>query len=120
MIENKKLRQIKFYKDYFQVFFSGLPKAARDKFVWTFQLIEEQPRPPIRFLRHIEGRKGMYEVKVQVGTNAYRAFCIFEPHCLIILNGFQKKTQKTPKSEIKMALRIKSEYENEGKSLNDS
>jgi phage-related protein len=30
-----------------------------------------------------------------------------------LANGFQKKTQKTPKKEIEMALRIKAAYERE-------
>lgn len=34
-------------------------------------------------------------------------------------NGFQKKSQKTPKQEIEKALKIKAEYENEKQEFND-
>lgn len=44
-------------------------------------------------------------------TNIYRIFCCFDEGNLVILfNAFQKKSQKTPSSEIKRALRIKDEY----------
>jgi phage-related protein len=41
-------------------------------------------------------------------------FCFFdEGKLVILLNGFQKNTQKTPKSEIEKALRLMSEYYHE-------
>ena len=57
---------------------------------------------------------GLYEIRVQQGSDIFRIFCFFDQGKLIILaNGFQKKTQKTPKNEIEFALKIKKEYENE-------
>ena len=57
---------------------------------------------------------GLYEIRVQQGSDIFRIFCFFDQGKLIILaNGFQKKTQKTPKNEIQLALKIKKEYENE-------
>ncbi|MGD1846231.1 MAG: type II toxin-antitoxin system RelE/ParE family toxin [Salibacteraceae bacterium] len=41
-------------------------------------------------------------------------FCFFDKgQLIVIMNGFQKKTQKTPKKEIEKALRIKRAYEQE-------
>ncbi|MEM9339691.1 MAG: type II toxin-antitoxin system RelE/ParE family toxin, partial [Bacteroidota bacterium] len=63
---------------------------------------------------HLKGKDGLYEVRVQVGNNIFRIFCFFDKGQLVVLmNGFQKKTQKTPKKEIDKALKIKREYEQE-------
>lgn len=60
--------------------------------------------------------KGLFEVRVELGGNIFRIFAFFDKGNLVILgNGFQKKSQKTPKSEIERALKIKLEYENERK-----
>lgn len=59
------------------------------------------------------GTDGLYEIRIKSGTDIYRIFCFFDQGKLIILvNGFQKKTQKTPTKEIKTALKIKDDYEN--------
>ncbi len=56
---------------------------------------------------------GFYEIRVQLGSDIFRIFCFFDEGQLVVLaNGFQKKTQKTPKQEIEIALKIKEEYEN--------
>ena len=86
----------------------------KDKIIWTFDLIEELPRVPETFLKHIENTDGLYEIRIQVGSNIYRIFCFFDRGQLVVLaNGFQKKDQKTPRKEIEKALKIKEEYENE-------
>ena len=62
----------------------------------------------------MEGTEWLYEIRVQQGSDIFRIFCFFDEGKLIVLaNGFQKKTQKTPKSEIEKALKIKKEYEQE-------
>jgi phage-related protein len=54
---------------------------------------------------------GLFEIRVEVGSNIYRVFCFFdEVKIIILMNGFQKKTKKTPKKEIKMAEKIKKQY----------
>jgi phage-related protein len=62
----------------------------------------------------MEGTEWLYEIRVQQGSDIFRIFCFFDECKLIVLaNGFQNKTQKTPKSEIEKALKIKKEYEQE-------
>lgn len=62
----------------------------------------------------MEGTEGLYEIRVQQGSDIFRIFCFFDEDKLVVLaNGFQKKTQKAPKSEIEKALKIKNEYEQE-------
>lgn len=74
-------------------------------------LVTHAERIPEKFLKHIEGQKGLYEIRVEVGSNIYRIFCCFDKGKLVVLfNGFQKKTQKTPKGEIELALKLMQEY----------
>jgi phage-related protein len=112
--KTKKHRKISFYKNYFQDFFDKQNKKVKAKIVWTFDLVEDLKRVPETYLKHIENSDGLYEIRVQSGSDSFRIFCFFDQGQLVVLaNGFQKKTQKTPKKEIEMALKIKAEYENE-------
>lgn len=109
-----KYRTIIFYKDYFQEFFVKQNDKVKAKIIWTLELIEELPRVPETYLKHIETTDGLFEIRVQHGTSIFRIFCFFDKGQLVVLaNAFQKKAQKTPKQEIKKALKIKQEYENE-------
>ncbi|WP_394344795.1 type II toxin-antitoxin system RelE/ParE family toxin [Botryobacter ruber] len=84
----------------------------RDKIIWTLDLIEELERVPETYLKHLENTNGLFEIRVQHGSDIFRIFCFFDEGKLVVLaNGFQKKTQKTPKKEIERALKIKGEYE---------
>ena len=63
------------------------------------------------FLKHIEGTDGLFEIRIEVGSNIYRVFCCFDKGNLVVLfNGFQKKAQKTPRKEIELAEQLKAEY----------
>jgi phage-related protein len=114
MDKKHKHRSIIFYKDYFEEFFMKQRDKVKDKIIWTFELIEDLKRVPETYLKHIENTEGLFEIRVQQGSDIFRIFCFFDHGQLIVLeNGFQKKTQKTPKQEITKALKIKEEYENE-------
>lgn len=110
----QKYRKITFYKNYFQAFFSKQSKKVKAKIVWTFELVEDLQRVPETYLKYIENTNGLYEIRVQVGGDIFRIFCFFDRGQLVVLaNGFQKKTQRTPTKEIEIALKIKAEYESE-------
>ena len=114
MDRNQKHRKITFYKNYFQNFFDKQNKKVEAKIVWTFDLVEDLQIVPETYLKHIENTNGLYEIRVQHASNIFRIFCFFDQGQLVVIaNGFQKKTQKTPKKEIDMALTIKAEYESE-------
>lgn len=116
-MENKnKVRTIIVYKDYFTEFFVRQKQKVKDKIIWTFDLIEELHRVPETYLKHLENTDALYEIRIQLGSDIFRIFCFFDQGQLVVLaNGFQKKTQKTPKKEIERALKIKEEYFNEKK-----
>ncbi|MDN3676650.1 type II toxin-antitoxin system RelE/ParE family toxin [Flavobacterium paronense] len=114
MDNEQKIRTVIFYKDYFDEFFIKQRDKVKNKIIWTFELIQELERVPETYLKHIENTEGLYEIRVQQGSDIFRIFCFFDQGQLIILaNGFQKKTQKTPKKEIEKAIKIKQEYESE-------
>lgn len=114
MDKSHKYRKITFYKSYFQEFFSKQNKKVKAKIVWTFNLVEDLQRVPETYPKHTENTDGLYEIRVQIGGDIFRIFCFFDQEQLVvIMNGFQKKTRKTPKHELVMALKIKAEYESE-------
>jgi phage-related protein len=116
MVEKQKYRTIIFYKDYFQDFFVKQREKAKDKIIWTLELIEDIRKIPETYLKYMKNTDGLYEIRVQQGSDIFRIFCFFDQEQLVILmNGFQKKSQKTPKKEIDKALKIKEEYENSKK-----
>lgn len=105
------VRKLIFFRNYFREFFGELPPKVREKFSYVLYFLEYVERVPTKFLKHIEGSKGLYEIRVEAGSDIYRAFCFFDKGRLVILvNGFHKKSQKTPTNEIELAERLMKEY----------
>jgi phage-related protein len=111
---NKKFRTAVFYKDYFERFYLKQNNRVKEKIIWTIRLVEELKIVPSIYLKRISGTNGIYEIRIQIGSDIFRIFCFFDKENIIVIgNGFQKKTQKTPKNEIIKAIQIKLNYENE-------
>ena len=112
-----KVREVVTYKGYFDEFFKQQPQKVRDKIIKVLDIIEQIDRIPLTYLKYIEGTNGLFEVRVQLGNNIFRIFCFFDGNKLVVLlSGFQKKTQKTPSEEIKRAERPMTDYyEEKGK-----
>lgn len=116
MSEERKIRHIYLYKNYFSNFFEKQKNKVKDRIIWTFRVIETLPVIPTNYFKHVERTNGLYEIRVQSGNDIYRIFCFFDKSNIIVVeHSFQKKTQKTPQKEIDIALRIKQEYEFEKK-----
>ena len=108
------------FKDYFKEFKRTLSKDVLMKIYQVFIYIMSEEIIPVKFLKKIEGVKDLYEIRIEHNGNIYRIFCCFDEGNLVILfNAFQKKTQKTPTSEIERAIRIKEEYFAAKASLNN-
>lgn len=104
-------REIGIYKKYFTDFYKKQPISVRKKIDWTILLIKTLRIIPEKFLKHITNTDGLWEIRVSAENGIYRIFCFFdEENLVILLSGFQKKTQKTPKNEIKRAEKLKKEY----------
>lgn len=113
----KKVREVITYKEYFDDFFAQQNQKVRDKIIKVLDIIEHIDRIPSTYLKYIEGTSGLFEVRVQLANNIFRIFCFFDGGKLVVLlSGFQKKTQKTPQGEIKKAERLMADYyEEKGK-----
>lgn len=104
-------RNFFFYKDYFEVFYSKQSEKVQKKILWTLRVIEQLDHIPETYLKHIKNSSGLYEIRVQVGSNIYRIFCFFDTDNIVVVgHGFQKKSQKTPAKEIAKAEKIKQDY----------
>lgn len=105
------IREIEYYENYYLEFFETLDSEVQKKFNWTLQLICTLERIPEKYFKHITNSNGLFEIRVEYRSNIYRVFSFFDKGNLIILiNGFQKKTQKTPKGELTKAEKLKEEY----------
>jgi phage-related protein len=107
-------RQVIAYKKYFLEFYQEQSDTVQAKIEWTLNLIRVTRQVPEKYFKHLEGTKGLYEIRIEVGSNIYRIFSFFDRGNIVVLgNAFQKKTQKTPKQELEKALKIMREYQNE-------
>ena len=105
------VRQIIFHGNHFIEFYRQQDQKVKEKIQYILELIKQVDRVPEKFLKHLTGTKGLYEIRIAYQSNMYRIFCCFDEGKLIVLfNGFQKKTGKTPKKEIEKALKIMNEY----------
>ena len=106
-----KIRSITLFKDYFTEFYLAHKDPVQDKIDYVLNIVTTQRIIPQKFFRYIEGSDGIYEIRVEFESNIYRIFCCMDEGALVVLfHGFQKKTQKTPQTEIKRAESIKKEY----------
>lgn len=107
----EKVREVIQYKHYFEEFLLAQPTKVQDKIFKVIEIIETYERVPSTYLKVIVGTKGLYEARIKLGSNIWRVFCFFDKGKLVILlNGFIKKSQKTPKNEIDKAVELMNLY----------
>ena len=103
------IRKIFTYGGYFEAFMKTLKEKEQEKIQYGLLLLKTQNRLSKKFVKHI--KDGVYELRTEYGGNIYRVFFIFDDGQIVVLfNGFQKKTQKTPTNEIEKAIKIKEAY----------
>ena len=102
-------REIIAFKNYFWDFMATLNSNESRKVYYILDILKTQDRISEKFVKHI--KDGLYELRAEYNSNIYRVFFCFDKGRIVILfNGFQKKTQRTPSNEINKALKIKAEY----------
>ena len=102
-------RKIRTYGGYFEAFMETLKEKEQEKIQYGLLLLKSQDRLPKKFVKLV--RDGIYELRTEYGGNIYRVFFIFdEGEIVVLFNGFQKKTQKTPQNEIEKTIKIKEAY----------
>jgi len=110
------MREIIFYETDFgdkpaEEFLGLLEPAPRAKVVWTLELLRTQPFVPSKFWKKLPGTDNLWEVRVEYAGNIYRILaCTYKGNRVILLHGFQKKTQKTPRQELEIAEQRKKRY----------
>ena len=99
------------YRNEFWDFYYAQKPEVQDKIDWVIGLVRTLRMVPEKFFKHIEGTDGLYEIRIKLSSDIFRIFCFFdEGNLIILLNGFQKKSPKTPLNEIKKAERLKQKY----------
>ncbi len=108
---NQKVRDVVEFENHFSEFLKKQPVKVQNKIFKIIEAIETLERVPSNYLKMLVGTNGLYEARIQLGSNIWRVFCFFDNGKLVILlNGFTKKTQKTPKNEIEKALQLMQKY----------
>lgn len=103
------MRKIIAYKQYFSDFIKTLSCDEVNKIRRALDLFKVEDKLPRHFIKFI--RDGLYEFRINYGSNEFRIFFIYDGNTVVILfNAFRKKTQRIPEREIEKALRLKEEY----------
>ena len=104
-------RKLSIYGKYFFNFYNQLDKDLQTKIDWVFELVKTVDHIPKKYFQHLENTEGLFEIRIEYESNVYRIFCFFdEGNLVILINAFQKKSQKTPKSELELAIKLKRQY----------
>jgi len=110
------VREVVFYRDVngrnpIEEFLDSLPPKDAQKVTWTLRLIEELDVLPKTYFKKLVNTDEIWEIRTRIGNNSYRLLCFLHRNDVVILtNGFQKKTQKTPRNEIKLAETRKTDW----------
>ena len=108
------VRKIIFFETHFIEFYQKRNVKEKGKIQYVFELLQQVEIVPEKFLKHLVGTNGLYEIRIEYQSNVYRIFCCFDKGRLVVLfNGFQKKTQKTqktPKKEFEKGIKLMNRY----------
>ena len=103
------MRKIIAYKNYFSGFLEKLSMQEKEKLLRSLDLLTTEDKIPHHCVKFI--RDGIYEFRSNYGNTEFRVFFINDGNRIVVLfNAFKKRTQKTPESEIKKAIKLKEEY----------
>jgi phage-related protein len=92
-------------------FLDSLSDQHAQKVAWVLRLVERLDRVPEQYLKKLVGTDQLWEIRIQAGGKNYRLLGFFDgPVLLILTSGFQKKQQKTPRQEVELAQRRRTEY----------
>ena len=105
------MRKTYVYGDDFWEFYYAQKPVVQKKIDWVIGLVRTLEMVPDKFFKHLKGTDGLFEMRITMGRDIFRIFCFFDKGDLVILlNGFQKKSSKTPRNEIEKAIRLKKRY----------
>lgn len=92
---NEKVREVVEFENHFSEFLKKQPEKVQNMIFKIIEAIEMLERIPGNYLKMLFGTNGLYEARIQLGSDIWRVFCFFDNGKLVILlNGFIKKPQK--------------------------
>jgi phage-related protein len=91
-------------------FLDTLPVKTVQKISWVIRLVSELEKVPVQYLKKLSDCDDIWEIRIIYSGNIYRLLGFYEGNVLILTNGFQKKSQKTPREEIDIAIRLRNEH----------
>ncbi|MEW6194224.1 MAG: type II toxin-antitoxin system RelE/ParE family toxin [Bacteroidota bacterium] len=110
------MRKIIFYKTVnnkipVEEFLESLSDKQAEKILWVLRIIKELDRIPIEYFKKLESANDIWEVRVGSGNNEFRLLGFwYESNFIVLTNGFRKKSQKTPKTEIELSESRKKDF----------
>ncbi|MDP9348857.1 MAG: type II toxin-antitoxin system RelE/ParE family toxin [Gemmatimonadota bacterium] len=110
------MREIRFYRapsgrSPVEEFLDSLSGKQAQKVIWVLHLVEELDRVPEQYFKKLTGTEGLWEVRAQHGGDTFRLLGFFEgPRLVVLVSGFAKKSEKTPRQEIALAEERRREY----------
>ncbi len=105
------IRKIITYGDNFVNFYKSQDPKIQEKIEYVLDLLRFEKQVPIKFFKYLDDTDGIYEIRIITTFKNIRILCFFDKSELIVLtNCFLKKSQKTPRKEIKTAEKLKKEY----------
>lgn len=109
----EQIRKLIFFKSYFFEFFEDQEEKVKEKIDFGLFLLQYIRSIPSKHIGSTQ-EKNLFYLRIKQGSNIYRIFfCYDNESIVVIMNGFTKKSQKIPASEIERAIKIKKEYFNE-------
>ena len=104
-------REIIFFGGNVIEFYKSQDSKVQLKIEYVLDLVRFERQVPTKFFKKLESTNGIFEVRIITSQKSIRILCFQDEGILVVLtNAFVKKTQKTPKNEIKLAENIKTEY----------
>ena len=88
-------RKIIFHENHFMEFYLEQQPSVQEKIEFVFRIIRQVERIPIKFLEHIEGSDGLFEIRIEVGSNILECFVVLTKGTLLsFLMGFKRRHKK--------------------------
>ncbi|MBR1488854.1 MAG: type II toxin-antitoxin system RelE/ParE family toxin [Bacteroidales bacterium] len=104
------MRKIKTFRHYFLDFYNALDPGSQEKIDYALMLLKNQSRISTKFMKYLAD--GIFELRASSRGNTYRILFFFDKgDIVVLLNGFQKKTTKTPRQSLELAKQLKREYD---------
>jgi phage-related protein len=109
------VREVHFYRTEsgdcpVEEFLDALTGKQAQKIVWVLRLVEQLDPVPSQYLKKLIDTDGLWEVRALHGGDAFRLIGFFDSLRFVVVGGFTKKTEKTPRQEIDIASARRQDY----------